>query len=151
MPTRPEEKKVVKAMKEAKTAQEMISSWFTQRPGYEGSPGAGFDFFIKRKPEMIPTFAHNSLTQIVERGILDPKTRYLCIIGCYLMANHWDGLPAQCSNAKAAGATDEEILEVAFIVCYAVAKSKNADMSNALGKVLESPVYKKVRKLADEK
>lgn len=151
MSTRPEEKKVLKAMKEAKTAQEMTRSWFTQRPGYEGAPGAGFDFFINRKPEMISTYAHNQLTQMVERGILDPKTRYLCILACYLMANHWDGLMAQCSNAKAAGATDEEILEVAFIVCYAVGKAKNADMSNALAKVMENPIFKNVQKLTEDK
>jgi alkylhydroperoxidase/carboxymuconolactone decarboxylase family protein YurZ len=151
MATRPEEKKVLKAMKEAKTAEEMIASWFVQRPGYEGSSAAGFDFFLKRKPEMISTFAHNQLTQLVERGILDPKTRYLCILGCYIMANHWDGLMAQCSNARAAGATDEEIMEVAFIACYAAGKAKNADTSNALGKVLDSPTYKKVRRLTEEK
>lgn len=151
MATRPEELKVVKAMKKAKTAEEMTQSWFTQRPGYEGSPAAGFDFYIKRKPEMVSTYAHNQLTQMIERGILDPKTRYLCILACYMMANHWDGLLAQCSNAKAAGATEEEILEVAFIVCYAVGKAKNADTSNALAKVFDNPVFKKVRKLSKEK
>jgi alkylhydroperoxidase/carboxymuconolactone decarboxylase family protein YurZ len=146
---RPQEAKVLKAMKEAKTAAEMTKSWFTQRPGYEGSPGAGFDFYIKRKPEMVSTYAHNQLTQMVERGILDPKTRYLVILACYMMANHWDGLLPQCCNAKAAGATDEEIMEVAFLACYAVGKAKNADTSQALGKVLESPVFKNVKKLTD--
>jgi alkylhydroperoxidase/carboxymuconolactone decarboxylase family protein YurZ len=66
-----------------------------------------------------------------------------------MMANHWDGLLAQCCNAKAAGATDEEIMEVAFLACYAVGKAKNADTSQALGKVLESPVFKNVKKLTD--
>jgi alkylhydroperoxidase/carboxymuconolactone decarboxylase family protein YurZ len=146
---RPEEKEVLKAMKAAKTAAEMTQSWFTQRPGYEGDAGAGFDFYIKRKPEMVSTYAHNQLTQMVDRGILDPKTRYLCILACYMMANHWGGLMAQCCNAKAAGATEEEILEVAFIVCYAVGKAKNADTSQALAKVLESPTFKKVKKLTE--
>jgi alkylhydroperoxidase/carboxymuconolactone decarboxylase family protein YurZ len=144
---RPQEKKVLKAMKEAKTAEEMTRSWLTQRPGYSGSPGAGFDFYIKRKPEMVATYAHNQLTQMIERGILDPKTRYLVILACYMMANHWEGLLPQCCNAKAAGATEEEILEVAFLACYAVGKAKNADTSQALARALESPVFKKVKKL----
>jgi len=149
MATRPEEKKVLKAMKEAKTPEEIIASWFVQRPGYEGSKDAGFAFWIKRKPEMVSTFAHNQLTQLVERGILDPKTRYLCILGCYMMADHWDGVMAQCCNARAAGATDEEIMEVAFIACYAVGKAKNADTSKALGNVLESATYKNVKPLKE--
>jgi alkylhydroperoxidase/carboxymuconolactone decarboxylase family protein YurZ len=145
---RPEEVKVLKAMKEAKTAEQMTRSWLNQRPGYEGSPTGGFDFYIKRKPEMVYTYAHNQLTQMVERGILDPKTRYLVILACYMMANHWEGLLPQCCNAKAAGATEEEILEVAFLVCYAVGKAKNADTSQALARVLENPIFKKVQKLS---
>ena len=113
---RPQEVKVLKAMKEAKTAEEMTRSWMTQRPDYAGSPSGGFDFYIKRKPEMVSTYAHNQLTQMIERGILDPKTRYLVILACYMMANHWEGLLPQCCNAKAAGATEEEILEVFRVV-----------------------------------
>ena len=145
---RPEEKKVLKAMKEAKTAEEMTRSWMTQRPGYEGSPTGGFDFYIKRKPEMVATYAHNQLTQMVERSILDPKTRYLVILACYMMANHWEGLLPQCCNAKSAGATEEEIMEVAFLACYAVGKAKNADTSQALARVLENPIFKKIKRLA---
>ena len=139
---RPEEEKVLKAMKEAKTAEEMTRSWMAQRPGYEGSPSGGFDFYIKRKPEMISTFAHNQLTQMVDRGILDPKTRYLVILACYLMVEHWDGVFPQCCNAKAAGATEEEIMEVAFLTCYATGKSKMVDTGLALGKAFESPTFK---------
>ena len=146
---RPQEAKVLKAMKEAKTAEEMTRSWMTQRPGYAGPPGGGFDFYIKKKPEMVSTYAHNQLTQMIERGILDPKTRYLVILACYMMANHWKGLLPQCCNAKAAGATEEEILEVAFLVCYAVSKAKNADTCEALAGVLENPIFKKTQKLVE--
>ena len=141
------EEKVLKAMKEAKTAEEMTRSWRTQRPGYEGPPRKDpLDFYIKRKPEMVFTYAHNQLTQLVDRGILDPKTRYLVILACYMMENHWHGLLPQCCNAKAAGATEEEIMEVAFIACYAVSKAKMTSSAVALSEVFASPTYKNTRK-----
>ena len=95
---------------------------------------------------MVSTFAHNALTQLVDHGILDPKTRYLIILASYMMQEHWEGMLPQCCNAKACGATEEEIMEVAFIACYAAAKAKNVDTSLALSKVFENPVFKDVKK-----
>ena len=144
------EEKVLKAMKEAKTAKEMIDSWLTQRPGFDWPAGTDpLVLYVKRKPEMVYTHAHNQLTQLVDRGILDPKTRYLVIIACYMMANHWEGLMPQCCNAKAAGATEEEIMEVAFLVCYTVSKGKNVDTSQVLSKIFDNPTFKKIRKLGE--
>lgn len=145
---RPEEVKVLKAMKEAKTAEQMTRSWSAQRPGDKpGSASQDLDLYIRRKPEMVYTYAHNQLTQMVERGILDPKTRYLIILACYMMENHWNGMLPQCCNAKAAGATEEEIMEVAFLACYAASKAKNVDTCQALAKVFENPAFKKIQKL----
>lgn len=147
---RPQEVEVLKAMKKAKTGEEMTRSWTAQRPGYDSPPeDPSIALYKKRKPEMISTFAHNQLTQMLERGILDPKTRYLVILACYMMADHWDGMFPQCCNAKAAGATDEEIMEVAFLACYAMGKSKMVDTGLALGKVFENPTFKKIRKLTE--
>jgi len=147
------EEKVAKAMKEAKTAEEMVSSWYTQRPGCKGGPITGepdpLELYKKRKPEMVYTYAHNQLTQLVERGILDPKTRYLIILGCYMIAEHWRGVPWQVCNAKAAGATEEEIMEVAHIVCYAVSKAKLTVSANVLNEVFASPEYKNTQRLND--
>ena len=108
---RPEEVEVVKAMKAAKTGPEIFASWAMQRPGYV--PGQGgdptLDFWSDHKVEMLHTFAQNQLSQLLDRGILDPKTRYLLLVGLYMMTNHWDGVLPQACNAKAAGASDEEI------------------------------------------
>lgn len=143
---RPEEVKVLKAMKEAKTGNEMRQSWHAQRPGYKDPPvKSTLDLYAERKPEMIRTFAHDALTQLVERGTLDPKTRYLVIIGCYMMEGEWGGLLQQCSNAKAAGATEEEIMEVAFIANYAVSKHMLVGTGGALEKVFESPIFKSIK------
>jgi alkylhydroperoxidase/carboxymuconolactone decarboxylase family protein YurZ len=144
------EEKVLKAMKEAKTAEEMVRSWLTQRPGFDWPAGIDpLTLYTKRKPEMVYTYAHNQLTQLVDRGILDPKTRYLVILACYMMEDHWEGVLPQCCNAKAAGATEEEIMEVAFISCYAVGKAKIVDSSSALAKVFEHPAFKNIQKLVE--
>ena len=148
---KPDEVKVLKAMKEAKTAEEMVSSWYTQRPGCKGGPITGepdpLELYKKRKPEMVYTYAHNQLTQLLDRGILDPKTRYLVILGCYMAENHWSGVLPQCCNAKAAGATEEEIMEVAHIACYAASKAKVCDSGMTLARVFENPDYKNTKRL----
>jgi alkylhydroperoxidase/carboxymuconolactone decarboxylase family protein YurZ len=149
---RKEEEQVVKAMKSAKTAEEMVKSWWTQRPGFaiDDMP-AGKDplaFYEERKPEMVFTFAHNQLTQLTERGILDPKTRYLVIIACYMMENHWEGIMPQCCNAKAAGATEEEIMEVAHIACYAVSKDKLVNTCRSLEDAFNSPSFINTKSLS---
>lgn len=143
---RPEEVKVLKAMKAARTGLEMRRSWHEQRPGYKDPPGgSNLDLYTERRPDMIHTFAHNQLTQLVERGILDPKTRYLVISACYMMQGQWEGLLKMLSNARAAGATEEEMMEVAFIACYAVSKHMLTGTGGALGKVFENPIFKNIK------
>ena len=146
---RPEEVEVVKAMKAAKTGQEILASWAMQRPGY--APGAKgdptLDFWVDNKVEMLHTFAQNQLTQLLDRGILDPKTRYLLLVGMYMMANHWDGVLPQACNAKAAGASDEEIMEVAFCACYSVGKAKMQESGQCLDKVFSADMYKSITPL----
>ena len=116
---RPEEVEVVKAMKAAKTGKEILESWAMQRPGYKpgGKGDPTLDFWGDNKVEMLHTYAQNPLTQLLDRGILDPKTRYLLLVGLYMMNNHWDGVLPQACNAKAAGATDDVLMEVAFCLC----------------------------------
>ena len=146
---RPEEVEVVKAMKAAKTGQEILASWAMQRPGYK--PGAKgdptLDFWVDHKVEMLHTFAQNQLTQLLDRGILDPKTRYLLLVGMYMMANHWDGVLPQACNAKAAGASDDEIMEVAFCACYSVGKAKMQESGQCLDKVFSNPTFQAITPL----
>ena len=144
---RPEEIKVAKAMKAAKTAREMIESWGTQRPGtsIERALNA-LRAYVDRKPEMIETFAHNQLTQVTERGILDRKTRYLVLLGIYMSLRHWQGINAQCCNARTAGCTEEEIMEVAFLANYGASKMMLVESSMALADVFESPAYRSIER-----
>lgn len=141
--TRPDEMEVVKAMKQASTAREKVLSWGTQRPasGVESALHA-LRAYLDRKPEMIETFAHNQLTQTTERGILDKKTRYLVLLGIYMSLRHWQGINAQCCNARSAGCSEEEILEVAFLANYGASKMMLVESSMALANVFEGQPYK---------
>ena len=144
---RPEEVPISNRMKKAKTARDMIQSWATQAAGRDMQETLdGLRLYIEKKPEMIETFAHNALSQILDRGILDPKTRYLVLLGIYMALRHWPGISPQCCNAKASGCTDEEILEVAFLTNYAVSKSMMSESGITLSQVFESPMYQKIQK-----
>lgn len=129
---------VVKTMKEAKTAKDMIMSWTTQGEGKSAERDLKiFKLWMERKPEMIETFAHNMLWRVIDHGILDPKTRTLVTLGVAMANGALDGVIAQCGNAKGAGATEEEIMEVAWIACYQASKGKLAFTSFALAEALK--------------
>ncbi|MFC2007226.1 carboxymuconolactone decarboxylase family protein [Chloroflexota bacterium] len=144
---RPEDVEIAKAMKEAKTARDKVSSWTTQRPGasIEGTMDV-LRLYLEKKPEMIETFAHNQLTQVIDRGILDGKTRSLVILGIYMSLRHWRGIGPQCCNAKAAGCTDEEIMEVAFLADYGVSKTTLVESGETLAAIFESPMYQGIER-----
>lgn len=143
---RSEDAHIAQAMKEAATASAMVQSWGEQRPGVslEGT-FKNLQLYIDRKPEMVSTFAHNQLTQVVDRGILDKKTRPLVALGVYMALKHWVGVTAQVCNAKAAGCTDEEIMEVAFMAGYGASKAMLVESCQALTGAFESESYKNVK------
>ena len=64
-----------------------------------------------------------------------------------MMLGMWEGLLKMCSNAKAAGATEEEIMEVAFIANYSVSKNMLTGTGGALRKVFANPIFKNIKKL----
>jgi alkylhydroperoxidase/carboxymuconolactone decarboxylase family protein YurZ len=140
---RPEEVEVVAAMKAAKTGQEILASWAKQRPGYVpgGAGDPSLDIWVERRPDMLHTFAQNQLSGLLDRGILDPKTRYLLLVGLYMMNDHYDGVLPQACNAKAHGATEEELMEVAFCCCYSVGKAKLQETGMCLDGVFKSATF----------
>ena len=142
--------KVAKGMREAldKGPAAITKSWLLQRPGAEEfvSPGP---VLWEKKPDMVRRHVGNTLGDLVADEILEPKTRYLIIMACYMMINHWQGLMPQMSNAKAAGATEAEMMAVANLCCYAVAKDKLVDSWRAMNEVLESDQFKAIQVLKD--
>ena len=142
--------KVAKGMREAldKGPAAIVESWLLQRPGAEKFKGEG-PVLWNQKPEMVRRHVGEILADLVEEEILEPKTRYLIILACYMMIGHWQGLMPQMSNAKAAGATEKEMMAVANICCYAAAKDMLTHSWKYMNEVLESDQFKAIQVLKD--
>jgi len=129
---RKEEAKAVKAFKDAKTGEEMVRSWASQTPGRNvDALVEQYRVFIDKRPDLIE-IAHRQLQNVMDRGILDRKTRELCLIAILLTLEWEPGVVAHIANAKAGGVTEEEILEVAALVCYEATKHASITTSKAL-------------------
>lgn len=116
---RPEEARGVQKFEEAKTAEEKIRAWGCQSPGRDMDRVVeSWRLYIDRKPEIIESFAHKPLWEIMDRGILDRKSRELIMLALMMQIGTVNGTVGHVANAKAAGITEEEIMEVAAIVCY---------------------------------
>jgi len=116
---RKEEAQAVKAFREARTPREKVFSWGSQTPGrdMEGLYQA-LKLFAEKAPWLIDTYAHNPLADIMDRGVLDRKTRELVLIGMMLVMKESAGVVAHVANGLAAGLTEEEIIAVAECACY---------------------------------
>ncbi|MFC1929691.1 carboxymuconolactone decarboxylase family protein [Chloroflexota bacterium] len=144
---RPEEAKAVKAFKDAKTAEEMVRSWASQSPGRDIEPVVqACRYFIDKRPDLIERYAHRGLQEIMDRGTLDRKTRELVFIAILLQMESELGLVAHVANAKAAGATEEEICEVAAIVCYEAGKHTSVISSKIVGNAMQKTANVKIYK-----
>ena len=144
---RPEELDIVKAMKEAKTAREMVMSWGTQAPGRNMERTLkAFQLWVDRKPEMMEVFAQIPLSRVIDRGILDGKTRSLVLLGMTMAMGSKEGVITQCANAKGAGCSEEEIMEIAHLACYMACKDRLAITCNALTEAFEATANVKPRK-----
>ena len=134
-------------MKEAKTGRDIVMSWGGQAKGRSMERSlAHFKLYTERKPEMLDTFAQNPLTQIVERGILDRKTRYLVLLAIAMAREVKEGVISQWANAKGAGWTEEEMMEVAFMAAYQAGKGSIAFTAEALTEAFQSAATVEVTK-----
>ena len=144
---RTEEVDIVKAMKEAKTAYEMVMSWGTQAPGRDMERTLkAFQLWVDRKPEMMEVFAQNILWRVIDRGILDGKTRSLILLGMTMAMGSKEGVITQCANAKGAGCSEEEIMEIAYLACYMACKDRLATTCDALTEAFKATTNVKPRK-----
>ncbi len=122
---RPEEAKAVKIFKDAKTPKEMVESWASQTPGRPmGKQWEVISTFAEKAPWILEYYAQRGLENIMDRGVLDRKTRELVMIGMLLVMKDIDGVAAHVANAKAAGVTEEEFAAVIEIACYEASKTQ---------------------------
>jgi alkylhydroperoxidase/carboxymuconolactone decarboxylase family protein YurZ len=126
---RPEEVKSVKAFRAAKTGDEMIRSWASQTPG-RNTDGLveAMRYVSEQRPELIKHYAQDPLADLMDRGILDRKTREMIMIGVLMERRDQLGVTAHVENALAGGVTEKELQEVAAIVIYEAGKCALAAM-----------------------
>ncbi|MFC1980164.1 carboxymuconolactone decarboxylase family protein [Chloroflexota bacterium] len=120
-------------MKDAKTAEEMVDSWRDELlPGgnIDGSKQR-FKVYIDEKPEIIEDIAHRPMVKILERDILDPKTRELVVIGMLAMVKS-PGIILHVQAALQAGCTKEEVMEVIYLSGYQSGKCNVAAVGEFL-------------------
>jgi len=121
---RPEEAKAVEAFKKAKKPKEMVDSWASQTPGRPMErQWEIISTFAEKAPWILEYYAQRGLQNIMDRGVLDRKTRELIMIGMLMVLKDSDGIAAHVANAKAAGVTEEELAAVAEIACYEASKT----------------------------
>jgi alkylhydroperoxidase/carboxymuconolactone decarboxylase family protein YurZ len=120
---RPEEAKAVQAFRDAKTPKEMVYSWAAQSPGRSvDKMWESIAPYAEKAPWMVEQYAHRGLRDLMDRGVLDRKTRELVFIGMLMVMKEPQGVAAHIANAKAAGVTEKEILAVAEMACYEAGK-----------------------------
>lgn len=136
---RPEEKRAVKAFRDAQTGREKVNAWGAQTPGrnMEGLYRA-LELFAEKAPWLIDSYAHNPLADLMDRGVLDRKTRELVLIGMMLVLREPAGVVAHVANGLAAGLTEEEIIAVAECACYEGGKTMVVACSEMLTKGFEA-------------
>jgi alkylhydroperoxidase/carboxymuconolactone decarboxylase family protein YurZ len=138
------EAEVVKAMKEATTGQEMVESWAKFFPGGDEEIVKEvikqnkniFRVYIEKAPHMLETFPQKPLAEVVERGILDPKTRELILVGMLAVMGRTGGLIFHILAAVCHGATEEEIMEIIFLAAYEQAKCQMGTMGEPVAEAL---------------
>ena len=120
---RPEEVKSVEAFRKAKTGVEMIRSWASQTPGRKtGELEKIMELMCDKRLDLVEHYAQKPLADMMDRGILDRKTREMIMIGVLMGMGDGLGVVAHVQNAVAAGVTSEELWEVVAIVMYEAGK-----------------------------
>ena len=125
------------SMKDAKTGQEMLDSW-------QNLVGDGdiedikqvFQVYADKMPDILKNFTHQPLVESLERGVLDPKTRELVLVGMLAAMQCGPGVIFHIQGAVKEGATEEEIMEVIYLSAYEHCKVNMAALGEGVAEGL---------------
>lgn len=125
------------SMKDAKTGQEMLDSW-------QELVGDGdiedikqvFQVYVEKMPDILKNFTQKPLVESMERGVLDPKTRELVLVGMLAAMQCGPGLVFHIQGAVKEGATEKEIMEVIYLSCYEQCKVQAAALGQSVAEGL---------------
>lgn len=120
-------------MAEAKTGAEMLDSW-------QELVGNGdiedikevFRIYADKMPDTLKHFTNQPLVESLERGVFDPKTRELVLLAMLAGMQCGPGVVFHIQGAIAAGATEEEIMEIMFLSAYEHAKVQAASLGQSI-------------------
>ncbi len=125
------------SMKDAKTGREMLDSW-------QNLVGDGdiddikqvFEVYAEKMPDILKNFTNQPLVESIERGVLDPKTRELVLLGMLAAMQCGPGVIFHIQGAVKEGATEAEIREVIFLSAYEHAKVNVASLGEGVAEGL---------------
>lgn len=128
------EKMQAEAIREAKTGQDMLDSWqVLVGDGNIDDIKKVFQVYADKMPELLQYYTQQPLASSLERGVLEPKTRELVLVGMLAAMHCGPGVVFHIQGAVHEGASMEEIMEVIFLSSYQHGKVQAA----ALGQSVE--------------
>ena len=128
---RKDEIKVMEAFRNGKKGADIIRAWVAGTPGGKVDHiETALDRMLKKRPDLLYYYANEPYAAFIERGILDRKTRELIMLGVLMTLEDALGVDLHVSMGIGAGATEEEMWEVAAIVVYE--KTKKAVASHVM-------------------
>jgi len=104
--------------------------------------------FFSKLPQVAIDYYVNPYIHIFERAQIAPKTMALCLVSSYLSREPKDkhGIFLWSSFAKACGATDDEIMEVAAVAMLANGKYQMKIIDDVMSEVFQSEMFKDAAK-----
>ncbi len=131
--------KIIKGMKAARTAQEMVDSWDACMEGGQSvQMKERWNFYSAWQPELIEVHAHKPFLRMMERGVLEPKTRELIMLGMLAVLGSSGGVLWHTRAALAAGCTPEEIMEIPLMSVYILGKANMSTIQDGLNTALKA-------------
>ena len=113
------EKKQATALRDAASGQAMLDSWQTLvGDGDIDDIKKVFQVYADKMPELLSYYTQQPLASSLDRGVLDPKTRELVLVGMLAAMQCGPGVVFHIQGAVHEGATEAEIMEVIFLSSY---------------------------------
>jgi alkylhydroperoxidase/carboxymuconolactone decarboxylase family protein YurZ len=124
----------LKAYKAAKSPQAMVESWGLIQGGKADVFHKLYGVYEEKAPhlDIIKTFVHQPEIEMMERRILDPKSKELARLALALDSADTALVTLQVVAAKQRGATDEEIMDTVYLTAYSARKNAVAKLGQAL-------------------
>jgi alkylhydroperoxidase/carboxymuconolactone decarboxylase family protein YurZ len=117
----------IKEYKAATTPKEMVESWAPAKGVMTDELHKMYSVYEEKAPEVSNDILKNMIQEpeikMMERGLLDPKLVELARLMIAIQLFNTDRIPFAVVAAKTQGASDEEIMDLAWDGAYGLAKS----------------------------